>query len=137
PVDVDAVIVPNTRNRERNIDQITARGESHDGRRVRLHLNGNLPGTQTEHRGDRTGPLNIVYANPITRIELRFPCDECNKCTIVKTFNVNNPCGCSGTPLSVYFDNTFSCEDGFAYTINGGEPKYTVTVVRVINGQEH
>src|SRR5690606_10780809 len=47
PVDFNAVIVPNTCNREVNIDQITTCGEIFDGRQFRLYINGTLYATYT------------------------------------------------------------------------------------------
>ena len=96
-----------------------------------LYLNGVLEGTYTVD-GDGllfTGGLVINHTEPVFEVKLVFKCDECAECTIIKAIPLlEDPCGCSGTVLSVAVNAASACSTGISYTITGGTANYTATL---------
>ena len=137
PKDMVITVEPNTCNRTIHIAQLTTCA-AFDGQIFSLYINGTLYAPYTVIGGLIFTNLTINSTNPITTVELRFPCDgACNKCNIIKTLNTNNPCSCAASPLTVNITGTPSCESGLTFQITGGEPTYRVVVVRSIAGVEH
>lgn len=96
-----------------------------------LYINGTLYDTYTPGE-DCTlfdGGLNIVYGDPIYEVKLVFVCDECEDCTITKTFSISaDPCSCSVSPMTASVDTTNACTSGIDYTIADGTGPYSVSI---------
>lgn len=103
------------------------------GAEYNLYINGVLEGTYTVNGSGIlfAGGENIVKSEPITEVRLVFVCDECDECTITKTFSISgDPCDCSGTGMTISVDTTNACSSGIAYTINDGTGPYEVIIKR-------
>lgn len=103
-----------------------------------LYINGLFEGSFVALFGKLFGGgITIVKPFPITSVELRFPCDDCQTCTILKTFQVLSPCNCAPLPLNLTLTTVPDCSTGFTYTFDGGVGPYNVTIVRTIPPQDH
>lgn len=136
PKDMVITVTPNTCNKQINIAELRT-CDAYNGKTFSLYINGKLYSTYLVSAGLIFLSNNIIYPDPITKVELRFPCDACAKCSIIKTLSSVNPCSCSPSPLSLNITGTPTCEGGLNFQITGGEPTYKVVVVRTINGLEH
>jgi hypothetical protein len=136
PQDMTITVIPNTCNRDITIAALNTCA-AYEGQTFSLYVNDVLYTTSTVVGGVIFPMFAINYPDPITKVELRFPCDTCSKCTIIKNLTSTNPCGCAGTPLAVNITGTPTCEGGMTFQITGGEPTYKVVLVRVVNGIEH
>lgn len=98
-----------------------------------LYINGVVYNTYTVTNGKLfEGDVTITLAanESVTEVKLEFECDDCDKCTIIKTLNLIEPCACAASELAVALGD-HDCATGFTYSVTGGIAPYDILIVFV------